>query len=129
MIYNTIFSSPHNIINDTNNTIIYTNTINDTMNRRYCILRSELVILLEHDSYLEKECQWLNIPCIIVKNITKLEEISRVYIFSKTLERHTLNDVFNILKPIAEKKDITIFSEGENAAGTLVAKAIKERIK
>tara|TARA_B100000131_G_scaffold237063_1_gene229112 strand:- start:242 stop:628 length:387 start_codon:yes stop_codon:yes gene_type:complete len=128
MIKNIIYASPHSEDISTDSKVIYTNSINETINRRYCILRSELVILLDKDVELQKECEWLDIPWIFLQDISKLQG-NRFYIFSKLLQRHTLNEMYSILKPLAEEKDITIFSEGSKAAGTLVATAIKERIK
>tara|TARA_B100000131_G_scaffold280331_1_gene286129 strand:- start:3162 stop:3551 length:390 start_codon:yes stop_codon:yes gene_type:complete len=129
MIYTTIYSSPHTVIPENNHKIIYTNTINDTMNRRYCLLRADAVILLEKNPELQKECEWLDIPCIYLHDVSKLQEFKRFYIFSQTKERHTLNEIFKIIKPIAEEKDIIIFSENVDSAGILIANAIKERIK
>ena len=53
MITNLLYASPHTIMEDKLIDIVYTNTINQTMNRRYALLRSDIVINANNDTNLQ----------------------------------------------------------------------------
>ena len=97
------------------------------MNRRYALLRSDIVINANNDTNLQKECEWLKIPCISLSNISKLTNEARFYISTED-NREILNTLFSIIKPLAQERNITIISESYKSTAIKLGKAIQERI-
>jgi len=131
MITNLLYTSPHTIIEDNTIDVVYTNTLNQDINRRYAMLRSDIVLLTESNKDLEQECKWLKIPCVNLQNVSKLLEesttITRFYI-DVTDNREILNKLYTLLSPLAKERNICILSESIDSASIKLGKAIKERL-
>ena len=128
MIHNIIYTRPDIIAAEDDVQIIYTNSINKTLNKRYALLRSDLVIIADNNKDLEKECDWLKIDCINLKDISKLDNKYKRFYISVENDRNVLNQLFSIIKPLAELSDISIIAEDVDSPAIKLGKAIKERL-
>jgi len=120
-----IFAGPNELIKQEKNTkVIYTNSYSDETNIKYCLLRSDVVILGDESGKEKAFCEWYHIPTLDALSFDTLTKETRISLAGTFTKEH-LNYVYGQLLKV--DKNFTLFSEKIEAPANKIARELIRR--
>ena len=125
MVNNIIYASPNELLPAKDRIkVIYTNSYYKETNLKYCLLRSDVVILGEDSAKEKIFCDWYGIETQEFNTFVMPEEVTKLSLVGK-FSRGDLNTLFILLAKV--KKDLTIYSTDPDSPASKIAKALIRR--
>ena len=125
MVNNIIYTGQNDLMPVKENIkVIYTNSYYKETNLKYCLLRSDVVILGEDSAKEKIFCDWYGIDTQEFNTFSMPEEVTKLSLVGK-FSREDLNILFTRLAKV--KKDLTIYSTDPNSPASKIVKALIRR--
>ena len=125
MVNNIIYTGPNDLLPAEDRTkVIYTNSYYKETNLKYCLLRSDVVILGKDSTKEKTFCDWYGIDTQERSTFDMPVDVTKLSLVGK-FSREDLNILFTLLAKV--KKDFTIYSTDPDSPASKIAKALIRR--
>jgi len=121
MLSNIIYTTANSDLQGEN--VIYTGTYNNSTTLQYCMLRSDLVLLIDKNKHIEEWCALYRIPFKYMTDTFILTDLTKLTII-ESKDKVKLNYLFKLIKEYIKENDLIVYSNTSDNPGTTISGAL-----